>query len=115
MNWGIVGPPAELACALPGHFQRESDYFSFENFPPRTAEAADRLYVSIQRLETLKPSFVPVTYGAGRSTGSLTHDLVLRVKRETGVGNHSASVLRGPRNSAVTCSITKSVAFIAIH
>ena len=89
--------------------------FPFEISPSRTAEAADRLYVAIQRLETLKSSFVSVTYGAGRSTGSLTHDLVLRVKRETGVGNHSSSGPRGPRNSAVTCSITKSVAFISIH
>ena len=56
---------------------------SFEFFPPRTAEAAEALYHNIAQLEPLKPSFVSVTYGAGGSTRQLTHDLVVRIKKET--------------------------------
>jgi methylenetetrahydrofolate reductase (NADPH) len=57
--------------------------FSFEFFPPKTAEAWEDLFENIARLEPLKPSFVSVTYGAGGSTRERTHDLVLRIQRET--------------------------------
>jgi methylenetetrahydrofolate reductase (NADPH) len=64
-------------------FQQDSTTFSFEFFPPRSAEAAEDLYQTIAECEALKPSFVSVTYGAGGSTRELTRDLVLRLKRET--------------------------------
>ncbi|HMN40963.1 MAG TPA: methylenetetrahydrofolate reductase [NAD(P)H] [Phycisphaerales bacterium] len=54
--------------------------FSFEFFPPKTAESAEGLYRSISELESLKPQFVSITYGAGGSTRDLTHDLVVRLK-----------------------------------
>lgn len=57
--------------------------FSFEFFPPKTAEAAASLYEAIGELEPLKPSFVSITYGAGGSTREMTHDLVVRVTKET--------------------------------
>ena len=37
---------------------------SFEFFPPRTSEMEDTLWQSIDRLSSLKPKFVSVTYGA---------------------------------------------------
>ncbi|MFA9478614.1 methylenetetrahydrofolate reductase [NAD(P)H] [Phycisphaerales bacterium AB-hyl4] len=57
--------------------------FSFEFFPPKTPETAERLYESITELEALKPAFVSVTYGAGGGTRELTHELVARVKKTT--------------------------------
>lgn len=59
--------------------------FSFEFFPPKTEASSERLYQAISELAPLKPSFVSVTYGAGGSTRELTHDLVLRVRRELNV------------------------------
>ncbi len=56
---------------------------SFEFFPPKTQKGADALYESITQLETLKPAFVSVTYGAGGSTRELTNDLVVRIKQTT--------------------------------
>ena len=56
---------------------------SFEFFPPKTAEGADRLFEQIAQLEPLQPNFVSVTYGAGGTTREMTHDLVVRLKRET--------------------------------
>jgi methylenetetrahydrofolate reductase (NADPH) len=55
--------------------------FSFEFFPPKTAEAAELLYQAIGELESLKPQFVSITYGAGGSTRDLTHDLVVRLNK----------------------------------
>jgi methylenetetrahydrofolate reductase (NADPH) len=66
-------------------FAQQSPTFSFEFFPPRTAAAAEALYQTITQLEALKPSFVSVTYGAGGSTGELTHDLVLRIRSTTSI------------------------------
>ena len=56
---------------------------SFEFFPPKTSEAQENLFATILELETIQPAFVSVTYGAGGSTRELTHDLVLRLKKQT--------------------------------
>ena len=66
-------------------FKRDTATFSFEFFPPKSEDAAHALYQSIQELESLKPSFVSVTYGAGGSTRQLTHELVLRIKQTTNI------------------------------
>ncbi len=64
-------------------FKAHRTTFSFEFFPPRTDEGFEELFTTIARLEELKPSFVSVTYGAGGSTRERTHDLVVRIHRET--------------------------------
>jgi methylenetetrahydrofolate reductase (NADPH) len=64
-------------------FAQHPTTFSFEFFPPKTDAAAEELFVSIARLQELKPSFVSVTYGAGGSTRERTHDLVVRIERDT--------------------------------
>ncbi len=56
---------------------------SFEFFPPKTDAAAEQLFEHIRELETLKPSFVSVTYGAGGSTRERTHNLVTRIDNTT--------------------------------
>ncbi len=62
---------------------RDGTTFSFEFFPPKTAEASEHLFEVIRELEDLKPSFVDITYGAGGGTRDLTHELVERIHRET--------------------------------
>src|SRR5580704_7923480 len=64
-------------------FREHQTTFSFEFFPPKTDEAWEELFVTVARLEELKPSFVSVTYGAGGSTRERTHDLIVRIHRET--------------------------------
>ncbi|MFI4917438.1 MAG: methylenetetrahydrofolate reductase [Phycisphaerales bacterium JB060] len=63
--------------------RRDGTTASFEFFPPKNAEAAEKLYQAISELEELRPSFVSVTYGAGGGTRELTRELVLRIRRET--------------------------------
>ena len=50
---------------------------SFEFFPPKTDAAQAQLVRTLRELETLEPSFVSVTYGAGGSTRERTHALVV--------------------------------------
>jgi methylenetetrahydrofolate reductase (NADPH) len=64
-------------------FQQHPTTFSFEFFPPKSPQAWEELFVTIARLQELQPSFVSVTYGAGGSTREKTHDLVVRIRRET--------------------------------
>lgn len=52
---------------------------SFEFFPPKTEKASGELLRVISELSACSPSFVSVTYGAGGSTRSLTHDLVKKI------------------------------------
>ncbi|MSR69405.1 MAG: methylenetetrahydrofolate reductase [NAD(P)H] [Phycisphaerales bacterium] len=62
---------------------RDSFTASFEFFPPKQTVGWDALFASIAEFESLKPSFVSVTYGAGGSTRQFTHDLVVRIRQET--------------------------------
>ena len=56
---------------------------SFEFFPPGDAEMERTLWASVQRLAPLAPRFVSVTYGADGSTRERTHNVVMRILRET--------------------------------
>ena len=58
---------------------------SFEFFPPKSAEASEKLFKVIEELAAKKPSFVSVTYGAGGTTRDLTHDLVVRIMKEASI------------------------------
>ena len=57
--------------------------FSFEFFPPQTDEDERQLWQSIRELESLRPSFVSVTYGAGGSTRDRTVETTERIATET--------------------------------
>ncbi|MSR53593.1 MAG: methylenetetrahydrofolate reductase [NAD(P)H] [Gemmataceae bacterium] len=64
-------------------FRQHPTTISFEFFPPKTDEASAELFQTISSMQALKPAFVSVTYGAGGSTRERTHDLVVRIIRET--------------------------------
>ena len=99
-------------------FDRQRTTFSFEFFPPRTAETAEQLYAAITDLEALKPTFVSITYGAGGSTRELTHDLVLRLKNQTTLlpvphltcVGHSEAEIRGILERYAAAGISNIVA-----
>ena len=59
--------------------------FSFEFFPPKKDEDWETLFETIAALSPLNPSYVSVTYGAGGSTRSRTHNLVAKIQKETGL------------------------------
>lgn len=54
--------------------------FSFEFFPPHTAEGVEKLRVTRDELAAAKPDFFSVTYGAGGSTRDRTMGTVLEMQ-----------------------------------
>jgi len=58
---------------------------SFEFFPPKTLDASFRLWDTVQTLAPLDPGFVSVTYGAGGTTRTLTHEAVEAIHRNYGL------------------------------
>lgn len=62
-----------------------SPVFSFEFFPPKTAEGERNLYAALAELRALEPSFVSVTYGAGGSRREKTIEIVKRIREEYGL------------------------------
>ncbi|BCY06566.1 methylenetetrahydrofolate reductase [NAD(P)H] [Actinoplanes sp. L3-i22] len=57
--------------------------FSFEFFPPKTPDGERLLWQAIRELESLRPSFVSITYGAGGTTRETTVAVTERVATET--------------------------------
>lgn len=58
---------------------------SFEFFPPKNEKMETLLWESIDRLKTLKPKFVSVTYGANSGERERTHSIVKAINQKTGI------------------------------
>ena len=56
---------------------------SFEFFPPKTPEAEESLWKTVERLAPLNPEFVSVTYGADGSTRERTHQVIESILTKT--------------------------------
>ncbi len=60
---------------------RQEKSFSFEFFPPKTAEGAAKLRLVRDQLGALKPRYFSVTFGAGGSTQQGTTDTVVEIQQ----------------------------------
>ncbi|WP_417618375.1 methylenetetrahydrofolate reductase [Oceanisphaera sp.] len=58
---------------------------SFEFFPPNSEQMEQTLWSSIERLSTLAPKFVSVTYGANSGTRDRTHKVIKDIQEKTGL------------------------------
>ena len=59
--------------------------FSFEFFPPKDDKSAEALLRAVERLRSLEPAYVSVTWGAGGSTHRKTLDVVQMAKSRFGL------------------------------
>ena len=80
-----LGLPSRLpgTPAIGELIRADAPTFSFEFFPPKTAEGERLLWRAIRELESLRPTFVSITYGAGGTTRDTTVAVTERVATET--------------------------------
>jgi methylenetetrahydrofolate reductase (NADPH) len=77
----------------------ETNNFSIEFYPPKTAEGADKLRIARAKLAELNPKYFSVTFGAGGSTQQGTLDTVLEIIAEGHVAAPHLSCVGGSRES----------------
>jgi methylenetetrahydrofolate reductase (NADPH) len=75
--------PAQLDRSIPGMLGSPTPSISFEFFPPKDDAGEAALWDAIRRLESVRPGFVSVTYGAGGSSQDRTVRVTERIARET--------------------------------
>ncbi|HWS38946.1 MAG TPA: methylenetetrahydrofolate reductase [NAD(P)H] [Actinoplanes sp.] len=80
-----LGLPSRLpgAPSVGDLIRGASPTFSFEFFPPKTPAGEQALWRAIRELESLRPDFVSITYGAGGTTRDTTVAVTERVATET--------------------------------
>jgi len=77
-----MSPPSLIQASAP-LTQSAPIALSYELFPPRNAAAEAGLWDTIRELETTKPDYVSVTYGASGSNRDTAVDLLNRLLTET--------------------------------
>ncbi|KAK3990017.1 putative methylenetetrahydrofolate reductase 1 [Cladorrhinum sp. PSN332] len=59
--------------------------FSFEYFPPKTAQGVQNLYDRMERMHSWGPKFIDVTWGAGGRIAELTCEMVVQAQTYLGL------------------------------
>ena len=87
---------------------------SFEFFPPRTSEMEQTLWNSIDRLSSLKPKFVSVTYGTNSGERDRTHSIIKGIKDRTVWKRHRIllALMRRPTSCAPLHATTGITVFV---
>ena len=60
-------------------------FYSFEFFPPKTDFGLDNLYNRIDRMASLQPAYIDITWGAGGSTSNKTLEMCKTIQKYFGL------------------------------
>ena len=60
-------------------------FYSFEFFPPKSDYALDNLYSRIDRMASLQPAYIDITWGAGGSTAKRTLEMSKTIQKYFGL------------------------------
>ncbi len=60
-------------------------FYSFEFFPPKSDYALDNLYSRIDRMASLQPAYIDITWGAGGSTARKTLEISKTIQKYFGL------------------------------
>jgi len=65
-----------ISAKLQAAAKEKKSTYSFEFFPPKTAQGVQNLYDRMDRMHNFGPSFIDITWGAGGRHASLTCEMV---------------------------------------
>ena len=65
-----------ISSKLAASYEASKPTFSFEFFPPKTAQGVQNLYDRMDRMHDLGPAFIDITWGAGGRHSQLTCEMV---------------------------------------
>lgn len=65
-----------ISAKLAASYEASRPTFSFEFFPPKTAQGVQNLYDRMDRMHDLGPTFIDITWGAGGRHAQLTCEMV---------------------------------------
>ena len=66
-------------------FSKKTPTLSFEVFPPKTSDTYESVKSAAEKIASLKPDFMSVTYGAGGGTSKYTADIAEDILTKYGV------------------------------
>ncbi len=80
---------------------------SFELFPPKTPDASEKLFDTVEELKRFKPAFFSMTYGAAGSTRDLTLELCDRLKNRSRVETMCHLNIVGESRGSIRANLTR--------
>ena len=70
----------KISQKIQAKLDAKETFFSYEYFPPRTADGVENLFERMDRMASYGPTFCDITWGAGGSTADVTLDIALKMQ-----------------------------------
>ena len=74
-----------ISTKLDEYNNQGKTFYSFEFFPPKTDFGLDNLYSRIDRMASLGPAYIDITWGAGGSTADKTFEMSKTIQKYFGL------------------------------
>jgi len=75
----------KISDKLEDYKAQDKTFYSFEFFPPKTDFGLDNLYGRIDRMASLQPAYIDITWGAGGSTADRTLEMSKTIQKYFGL------------------------------
>jgi len=75
----------KISEKIADYIAKDKTFYSFEFFPPKTDFGTENLYSRIDRMASLHPAYIDVTWGAGGSTADKTLEMCKTIQKYFGL------------------------------
>jgi len=75
----------KISQKIADYIAKDKTFYSFEFFPPKTDFGTENLYSRIDRMASLHPAYIDVTWGAGGSTADKTLEMCKTIQKYFGL------------------------------